>query len=82
MTVYPIPGNGSFNCEFISEKNQPVRLSLVDLTGKKLFEYWQLCPAGKNVLPVLAVGLPGGFYLLELKAGEVNTYSRVAIANR
>ncbi len=72
--LYPNPGNGEFYLEFSEEQDYPVRISITDVGGKRVYE-----SEYRNRTGFLNLNLPAGFYFLTIKSAEKNFSQKIII---
>jgi len=70
LTVYPNPSNGTFNVNFSAAEAGSATVTLMDLSGRVVFEKSYNTQLGNNELPVEVQGFTAGAYLLQLKQGN------------
>ncbi len=78
INVYPNPSNGLINAEWLSDRPEPVTVSLFNLAGMKI--YSQPFEAEKHrVLQIDLEGVPAGLYFLELRGESQVGRSKVLV---
>ncbi len=82
VRVFPNPARNQCFIVFRQEKAAGVDLSLEDLSGKQLRTMTrQLLPAGEQAVPFDLSGLPDGFYMVKVSAGNAVFYRKLVIRN-
>ncbi len=78
FAVYPNPSKGSFNLNFVSNSNQKITFTIVDITGKVIQTSTQAVSTGQNNI-AFDTQLSAGIYMIELNASGVNYTQRLVI---
>jgi hypothetical protein len=80
-SLYPNPAGDDVTAKFYLTKPSAVSFIVIDLTGKKLAEFAIEGQSGWNSNKLqLPVDLANGTYLLSLKAGVNNNFTRLIIS--
>lgn len=79
IRVYPNPNNGNFTIEYLLSAHSSVRLSLVDLFGRMLYDL-QAVPEDRRISKRVSLpGLPPGAYFIRLIDGSRVSYRKIVI---
>jgi hypothetical protein len=70
ITVYPNPNNGTFNVSFNSSEAGDAKITLMDLSGRVIYEKLFNVEVGNNELPIELQAYTAGAYVLQLKQGN------------
>jgi len=70
VEIYPNPSNGLFNIAINSAGNSEYQLTVVDLTGRNVFELKGQCSAGDNQVALDLTSLNKGIYMVSIRKGE------------
>ncbi len=68
--IYPNPFTDQFTVQFNSDKNQPVQIQVMDMSGKTIYSKTAACVAGSNSMNVMTSSMGAGNYILCLVSEE------------
>ena len=69
LSVYPMPSSGDFIVSLVSETPEEIKIKLVSIEGKTVYQYQTSLTAGQNVIPVSNINASPGYYLLDINSG-------------
>ncbi|MDW8157638.1 MAG: SBBP repeat-containing protein [Bacteroidia bacterium] len=79
VTIYPNPSNGVFQVRYVLDKESVGRVSLVDLSGKVVFEQQVYLNEGENEISLEIPQAQKGVYLLRLQVDDQVYSAKVMI---
>jgi len=81
INVFPNPANDYLNVDFTLNKISDVTVSLVDMTGKTVYNNTLTSLNGNQGLVINTMNLANGMYTLSLRTAEGNVTRKVSIAH-
>lgn len=72
--LYPNPSNGNFYLEFSKEQNIPIKISIDDLNGKRVYE-----GEYNSRINLLNLNLPAGLYLIKIESKKNSFDQKIII---
>jgi hypothetical protein len=81
INVFPNPSNDYLNVDFTLNKISDVTVSLVDMTGKTVYNNTLTSLNGNQGLVINTMNLANGMYTLSLRTAEGNITRKVSIAH-
>lgn len=79
IVIYPNPGNGEFNLYIDSFGVEDYQISVIDISGRLVYEAKISCQAGSNIIPVSINNIGNGAYNLIISNGEQIVTKRLLI---
>jgi WD40 repeat protein len=70
LSAYPNPSDGAITVAYAVDQLCPLRLSVIDLLGRELFNHEQSLPTHSHSVRLPAGLFPPGRYLIVLRSGE------------
>jgi|GEM_PF-6258631 len=70
VTIYPTPADEVSYLQLDMETAADVTVSILDLSGKKVYGITQICADGMNVITLPVAQLSSGMYLVEISADD------------
>ena len=70
LTLYPNPFSSDFNIDFYSDKDQNIRINIIDLMGRKVEQKQEKVLIGSNNITLSAPNLFKGLYWVEVIDAE------------
>lgn len=80
ISIYPNPNFGTLNIDLTETQTDFERLSILDITGRKVFQLSQ--NDIQNQMEVNTTSLPSGLYFLQLESSEVGVVSKRFVVGR
>lgn len=77
--TYPNPTNGSFRLSISSEFVTNANTELIDITGRKIFQWALKLVAGTNDVAIDLPGFVSGVYFLRTEIGERFAINKILI---
>lgn len=77
MLAFPNPFTEKLNIVINSDNDRKARISLTDMSGKKVIDIHELLTAGSNDLVINTVNLKPGLYILNVISGSINRVIQV-----
>lgn len=76
-TVFPNPGDGNYQVAFGGEREEVLRVSVLDITGRELqMQNWNVIP-GRNMLSLSLENLPAGVYFVNVAGQSGSTAVKI-----
>ncbi|MCS6906160.1 MAG: fibronectin type III domain-containing protein, partial [Bacteroidia bacterium] len=79
LQVYPNPNKGHFAIVFNVQESANVQISIMDLTGRKIYERYFDAVMGENEIPLSLEDAPKGIYLVQFRQGASTAFTKVTI---
>ncbi len=81
IAVYPNPAGSSFNIGFSANGNNPVSISLLDISGREVMSIAdnRVFEQGSRIIPVNTGNLPAGLYFVRFSDGTSSLLKAVSI---
>lgn len=79
INIYPNPGNGEFNLYIDSFVSEDYQVSVIDISGKRVYESEISCQTGSNIIPINIISVEKGAYNLVISNGEQVVTKRLLI---
>jgi hypothetical protein len=78
LKVFPNPTSNSFMTEYSLDKSSPVKISLTDLSGRKVYEYYYVKEStGQHTHPIDVSKFSQGVYILSIESGVETLRAKV-----
>lgn len=81
IILYPNPNDGKFIVEIEGNLKDDIRLSIMDITGKEIYEKEYQKPLHKRADKYNLTAHPDGIYILKLKSGSSILYRKILKTN-
>lgn len=79
MIVFPNPGNGEFNLNFVSTTTNNYQVRVIDISGKLVYETVISSQAGNNSIPISISNINSGSYSLIISNDDQAISKRLII---
>lgn len=79
MTIYPNPANTDITLEFVATETMSATLLITDVRGEIVKNISTETIIGKNTLNITVYDLSEGLYIVKLKNGEKETFSKFVV---
>ena len=70
VNIWPNPFNDLFNISYLSEKEQEISITAVDISGRIIFQRQQQCVEGVNLFAFDKTNFPAGAYIISVSDGN------------
>ena len=70
FSIFPNPSDGNFLISLFSAKQEEMKMKLVSIEGKTIYEYQANLSVGQNLFPVSNINAAPGYYLLDIYSGS------------
>jgi hypothetical protein len=77
ITIYPNPASNVITLSFEDQIQNPVSVTLTDLSGKEMVKYANVDPSFNSNLDLN--GLTDGFYFMKIKSGDKTLVKKIII---
>ncbi|MEM7549484.1 MAG: T9SS type A sorting domain-containing protein [Bacteroidota bacterium] len=81
LVVYPNPAGSDFNVSFNMERKGILNISIIDLSGKEVFQKTQEYELGSHLLEIKLEGIKSGLYSLHGTIGDHSFINKIFIEN-
>jgi hypothetical protein len=78
--VYPNPAQDFCTIHYLTKKNAAVEISVMDITGKRLFTKTETRTAGEQLLTLPTADLPNGVYFIRLTCEHYSSVQKLVVS--
>ncbi len=79
LQVYPNPNLGNFTLDYTTSGSNRIRVSILDLTGREIFDRWYEGSIYRLTEPIQLSAAKQGFYLIRVIDGLAVTYQKLIV---
>lgn len=80
MEVFPVPATDDLTVQIDMASDVELTVQIVDLAGRNMLIFNQLCTVGKNIFQIDLRGLSNGLYLLQLSSSKETTTRKIEVS--